>query len=162
MMHGDISNHSGMTFGFRCEDSLFKYRDSSLMDGLLNIVLGKINRAEVNPVVLRWMRYLYFQTEYSVSLVIDRENYTGRTKEFIESEQVPYNFVSLVVNRNTEVTSMLNSGELSFYVDTDYNRRKLVNSPYAIDIGEMDMVVPRVGGRNGRAFGGERVPVQTY
>lgn len=143
MRHGDISNVRGYVFGFRCEGSLLKYRDDGIVDFALNFMFGKSHRAEIDQRILGYMRHIYERTEHTVSLVVDRRNYTDELRSFLEDMNVPYNQVGLVVNRYTEITSMLNSGELSFYVDSDYNRRMLVNSQYAVDADGLDTIIRR-------------------
>ena len=76
MQHGDISNQRSFVIGFRCENSLLHYKDSSPSDKLLNIIKGKTKRAEIDQKVYSLMNYLYWNTEYTVMLVIDEENYT--------------------------------------------------------------------------------------
>ena len=82
MKHGDISNQRSFVIGFRCENSLLHYKDDTFMDKVKNSVKGKTKRAEVDQKVYSLMSYLYWNTEYTVMLVIDEKNYTDEAKEY--------------------------------------------------------------------------------
>ena len=64
-------------------------------------------------------------------------------KDMLEDMNIPYNQVGLVITNISEVTMMLNTGELSIYVDSCYNRRALVNSRYAVDVDEFNTMLRR-------------------
>ena len=81
MKHGELSNTVGYSFGFRCEDFLVHFKDATLVDKALNALFDKAKRAEVNEEVCSIMEYLYRNTEYTVDVVVDRENYTEAMKE---------------------------------------------------------------------------------
>lgn len=143
MLHGDISNQRSFAFGIRCEDCLFKFKDKNIKDKFLNVMKGKSHNAEIDKQVLSLMRYIYEQTEYTVVLVIDKKNYTDEMKDALEEMNVPYNQVGLVLTNISEVTMMLNTGELTYYVDSDYTRRSLVNSQYAVDVETFNSMLRR-------------------
>ena len=52
MLHGDISNQSGTTIAFRCEDFLIKFHNDTLTDKVVTFFAGKEKRAEVDNKVL--------------------------------------------------------------------------------------------------------------
>lgn len=143
MKHGDISNQRSFIIGIRCEDCLFKYNTKGVKDKILNIVKGKTHNAEIDQKVLSLMRYIYERTDYTISLVVDKENYTDELRDALDKLNVPYNQVGLVLKSISEVTMMLNTGELSFYVDSSYNRRTLVNSQYAVDVDTFNTMLRR-------------------
>lgn len=144
MLHGDISNQRSFMIGFRCEGSLLKYRDSHLGHKILNLVSGKFRRAEVDPEVLSLMRYLYWNTEYTVMLIIDDENYTDEAKEYLEN--FPYNQVANIKSIS-EVTMMLNTGEMSYYIDNNDTTRYKVQNRHAMTLQEFNSELRRNYGR---------------
>lgn len=143
MLHGDISNQRSFVIGVRCEDCLLKFKNKGVKDKFLNLLKGKSHNAEVDRRVLSLMRYIYENTDYTVSLVVDKENYTDELRDALEELNVPYNQVGLVLTNISEVTMMLNTGELSLYVDSCYNRRALVNSQYAVDVDTFNTMLRR-------------------
>lgn len=145
MKHNDISNQRSYCFGFRCEGSLFKYRDHSFTDKFLNIFGGKLHRAEINPVILSIMKYIYWNTEYTVMLVIDEVNYTEEAKEVLED--LPFNQVATVLRNISEVTMMLNTGEMSYYIDDNDESRYKVQSKYAVTSQEFNTLLRKNFGR---------------
>lgn len=143
MLHGDISNQRSFIIGVRCEDCLVKFKNKGIKDKFLNFIKGKAHNAEIDNQVLSLMRYVYENTEYTVSLIVDKENYTQELKDMLEDMNIPYNQVGLVITNISEVTMMLNTGELSIYVDSCYNRRALVNSRHAVDVDEFNTMLRR-------------------
>lgn len=141
MQHGDISNQRSFVIGFRCEDSLLRYRDDSLGDKILNTIKGKTNRAEVDQKVYSLMNYLYWNTEYTVMLIIDEKNYTKEAQEYLED--FPFNQVATVLKNISEVTMMLNTGELTYFVSEDILDRQRANSKYAVSVDEFNTILKR-------------------
>ena len=129
MLHGNISNQRSFVIGFRCENSLLQYKDDTLMDKVKNSVVGKTKRAEVDQKVYSLMNYLYWNTEYTIMLIIDEKNYTKEAEEFLAD--FPFNQVATVIKNISEVTMMLNTGELTYYVSDDIIDRQSVNSRFA-------------------------------
>ena len=76
MLKGDISNQQSYVIGFRCENNLLHFKDNNLRDKIGNTIKGKFKRAEVNEKVYSLMQYIYWNTEYTVVLIVDEENYT--------------------------------------------------------------------------------------
>lgn len=141
MLNGDISNERDFVIGFRCEGTLLKYKNNSPSDTLLNIILGKTKRAEINQKVFSLMNYIYWNTSYTVMLVIDEENYTKEAKEVLEN--FPFNQVATVIKNVSEITMMLNTGQMSFYVDDDPINRSYVSNIHAISSDELNKVLKR-------------------
>lgn len=137
MLHGDISNQRSFVIGFRCENSLLHYKDESIADKVLNSVRGKTKRAEVDPKVYSLMNYLYYNTEYTISLVIDEDNYTKEAQEYL------VDFPCNVITNCSEghLTSMLMTGELSYLIDNDIMRRSLINSRYCMSMDDFSKLL---------------------
>lgn len=140
MKNGDLSNQAGFTIGFRCVDFLVEYKESTFTDKVLNALLGKTKRAEVNESVRSYMEYLYRQTEYNVDLIIENKDYTEELKQLIDN--MPFNRVVLI-DKLSQVSTRLLTGDLSIYVDDDDYRRSLVNSQYAISFAQLNDYIKR-------------------
>lgn len=143
MMHGDISNQVRATFGFMCEDFLIEYKDNTVKDKLLNFIVGKTKRAEINPLVVSSMEYIYRQTEYNVDLLVSEEKYS-EFQPIITN--LPFNRVVLY-NKYSQISSRLLTGDLTYVIDNDDYRRGLFNSQYAITLSDLDTLIKR-GGRH--------------
>lgn len=141
MIHGDISNQRSFVIGFRCENSLLHYRDDTLKDKFVNSLVGKTKRAEVDQKVYSLMSYIYWNTEYTVMLVIDEKNYTKEAEEFLAD--FPFNQVATVIKNVSEVTMMLNTGELTYFVSDDIIDRQSVNSRFAVDTDTFNTILKR-------------------
>lgn len=141
MRHGDISNQQNFIIGIRCENCLLKYKEGSVKDSLLNFILGKNNRAEIDESVLGLMTYIYRRTEYVVDLVVDEENYTPQLQQLLD--EYPFNRVVLVHRNISEITTRLNTGDLSYYVDSDIMRLESVNSKYAVTVDRFNEILRR-------------------
>ena len=140
MKHGELSNTVGYSFGFRCEDFLIHFKETTLLDKAFNALFDKAKRAEVNEEVLSFMEYLYRNTEYTVDLVVDRENYTPELKKLLDD--MPFNRVVLV-DKPSQITTRLMIGDLTYYVDDSAERRSLVNSPHTRTLHELAQEIKR-------------------
>ena len=140
MKHGELSNTVGYSFGFRCEDFLIHFKDTTLLDKAFNALFDKAKRAEVNEEVLSFMEYLYRNTEYTVDLIVDRENYTPELKKLLD--EMPFNRVVLV-DKPSQITTRLMIGDLTYYVDDSAERRSLVNSPHTRTLSELAREIKR-------------------
>lgn len=140
MKHGELSNTVGYSFGFRCEDFLIHFKESTLLDKAFNALFDKARRAEVNEEVLSFMEYLYRNTEYTVDLVVDRENYTPELRKLLDD--MPFNRVVLV-DKLSQITTRLMIGDLTYYVDDSDERRSLVNSPHTRTLRELAQEIKR-------------------
>ena len=140
MKSGDLSNQAGFTIGFRCVDFLVKYKESTFTDRILNAVLGKTKRAEIDESVRSYMEYLYRNTDDNVDLIIEKKDYTEELKRLVDD--MPFNRVVLV-DKLSQISTRLLVGDLSLYVDDDDYRRSLVNSQYAISFSQLNDYIRR-------------------
>lgn len=145
VFRGDISNKRSYAFGFRCENSLLKYKDIHITDKFFNLFSGKTHRAEVNKDVYSLMEFIYWNTEYTIMLVIDERNYTEEAKNFLSN--FPFNQVVNVLKSPSEITMKLNTGELSYYIDDCESSRYKVQSKYAITSKDLNIILKRKYGR---------------
>ena len=141
MLRGDISNQRSFVIGFRCENSLLHYKDDTIVDKIFNGVKGKTKRADLDDKVYSLMNYIYWNTEYTVMLIIDEKNYTKEAQEFLSD--FPFNQVAIVLRNISEVTMMLNTGELTYYISNDTLDRNSVNSRYAVDVDTFNTILKR-------------------
>lgn len=141
MLRGDISNQQSYVIGFRCENSLLYFKDDNIKDKIANTIKGKFNRAEINDSVYSLMQYIYWNTEYTIVLIIDEENYTKEAREYLAD--FPFNRVGTVIKSISEVTMMLNTGLLTYYVSDDILDRQSVNSKYAVDTKTFNSMLKR-------------------
>ena len=140
MKRGDLSNQAGFTIGFRCVDFLVEYKESTFTDKVLNAIIGKTKRAEVNESVRSVMEHLYRNTEYNVDLIIEQKDYTEDLKRLVD--EMPFNRVVLI-DKLSQVSQRLLMGDLALYVDNDDYRRSLVNSKYAITLSQLHEYIKR-------------------
>lgn len=141
MLNNDMSNEVAYSFGFRCEDFLIHFKDTTLIDKALNTLFDKASRAEVDEEVSSFMEYIYRNTPYTVDLIVDRDNYTPAMKTLLSD--LPFNRVVLV-DKPSQITSRLMVGDLTYYVDDNAERRSLVNSPHAKTLKELTQELRKV------------------
>lgn len=135
MMHGNISNRVNISIGIMCSDTLIHYRDTTLKDKILNRVFGKTKRFDIDETVRATMEYIYRNTEYTVDLLIQDEEYS-KLKSLQFFSDMPYNRV-VIYTKLSQLTSRLLSGDLSYIVDNNAERRSQLNSNYAIPLSEL-------------------------
>lgn len=140
MRHGDLANTMGKVIAFRCEDCLIQYKTEGVANKILNALMGKLSRAEINETYRSTMEYFYRQTEYVVDLVVLRDNYTEDMKRMLED--IPFSRV-VVIDKESQISQRLLVGDLTLYVDDDDYRRSLVNSIYAIPLKDLPKYVRR-------------------
>lgn len=141
MLHGDISNQRSFVIGVRCENNLLHYKDDSIGDKIANALKGRTARAEIDQRVYSLMSYIYWNTEYTIVLIIDEKNYTKEAQDFLSD--FPFNQVGTVLKNISEITMMLNTGQLTYYVSDDILDRNSVNSKYAVSVDEFNTILKR-------------------
>lgn len=137
MQHGNISNQRSFVIGFRCEGTLLNLKEDKFSDKVLNTLFGKLKRADVNDKVLSFMNYIYNNTEYTISLVVDEKNYSKDLEDFLAD------FPCNVIHNCTigKLTSMLTTGELSYLVDDDIMNRSRINSKYCMSMDDFSVLL---------------------
>lgn len=141
MKNGDITNQGGYTIGVRCEDCLIKFKNEKVVDKLKNFFIGSALNAEVDEEVLSLIKHIYWNTEMNVTLVVDDKNFTPELQKVLED--LPYNQVFNVLRSISEVTSALNTGQLTYFVSNDINDRLNANSKYAVSTKEFNTILKR-------------------
>lgn len=143
MLHGDISNQSGYTIAFRCEDGLFKPKKGKFIELLQRIapkLKGRFIADSLNPEYLKTMEYLYRNTNFTIDVVILEDNYSPYIKHILQD--LPFNRV-IKIRNESNITTRLNVGDISLYVDEDEYRLSLVNSQFAIPIRKLNTKIKR-------------------
>lgn len=141
MLHGDISNQAGYTIAFRCEDSLFKPKKGKFVDIIQKLAPGLRSRFiadNLNTDYLRAIEYLYRNTEFTVDVVIQEDNYSAHIKHVLED--IPFNRVIKVRNQSA-IATRLNMGDITYYIDEDDYRRSLTNHRYAIPLSKLNTLL---------------------
>lgn len=135
MMHGDISNEVEDVVAFRVEDSILKFPT-----GLKKVFFGT-KGIKIDPDMQRLMETVYRRTPLTVDLVIENKNNTDAIRKLLE-DNVAFSRVVLI-NSELDISGRIMSGDISWYVDSNEERRLKVNSPYAIGINELYQIVVR-------------------
>ena len=126
MKHGDISNQVKATIAFRVED-LFNVKE----DSALNRILTRFKSGEINKNMYDFMYYLYRHTDMTVNLIIPKSLYKGKLKR--QFDDMPFNRL-LLITKETEIRQKLLTGEITFYVDNNEERRERMNSKFAVSL----------------------------
>lgn len=139
MKHKDISNLESYSFGVRVDGFLLKFKEDGLRNNVLNFFLGKGNRAEINEDALFFLNRVYRKTPFSAYLILESRYDSEKMQEFL-IDNFPFNELILVKNE-IHISTRLNVGEISYYVDDDANRRSLVNSTFALSLSQANSML---------------------
>ena len=142
VLHGDISNRDAETVALRCVGTLTTYLDTSFKDKVLNALSGH-KRVVVNEDVKSLVEYIYMSTDMRVVLVIFEDEYSDYLMDAIKD--VPYSEIARV-KRPSFISSKLNTGVISYYVDNDDKTRSLVNSQWTMPVNKIGRIL-RIRGR---------------
>lgn len=129
MKHGEISNQLPLVIAFRFEGTVAKLKTNKINDFLRNRLKLK-STYEFDNDVIDIMERIYYRTEYTVDLVVERSNYENCSWIF---EELPFSRV-IVMDRLSQITSRIIMGDVTYYVDNLENNRNQVNSKYAVDL----------------------------
>lgn len=139
MKNNDLSNSASVVIGVRCVGFLFEEQTEGVKNKILNALVGKQKRMVINEQVLRLLNYIFRETEYTVDLVVQEEEYTDYLRGLIDT--LPFNRVVLT-KRPSDISSRLNVGDLSYYVDTPANM-ELVNNKHCKTLEEIYQIIRR-------------------
>lgn len=134
MLHGDISNKKAPSILFRVDGLLVKYKEATLKDKLLNTILGKQKRAEIDTKVASTIKRTFRTTDYAIGVAVFENEWTKYSSALKEELiHLPIGDIHIISDYH-DITLMLDSGEYTFYVDSDIDKVTLVNSLYAIPL----------------------------
>lgn len=140
MMHGDISNIVSSSFGFRLDGFLLNTCSPQFtgMTGLINYLksrFGSVNDPLFNQQAVSVMSRISLKTEYSTPIIVDSTFVTKDVQELVD-DNLPYSSV-IIIEKQSDVTDLLNSGIITYYVDDSLDRISATNSPYAYTLNEV-------------------------
>jgi hypothetical protein len=130
LKNNNISNRVAPNIAFRVEDFLLEYKDKTILDDLSNLLTGKLYRAEKNKLVISTLYKILQHTDYTADLVMLKRNASDRVKERLDD--LPFSNLILVEDVD-EITLMLNTGRIKYYVDKK-ERLSRINNEYAISL----------------------------
>lgn len=141
MLHGDISNQSDLIIGVRIEDTLFNLPDNNIFDRLKSKIAG-YNVSETDEKVLGLINYILRSTDYSLKLIISEEVFNPVMRRRL-SKLGGLDELVLPVKSINEVSMLLLTGELSYYVDENEERRNCIISKYVLNFKEFNRFLIR-------------------
>lgn len=136
MKNGDISNQIPLVVAFRFEGTVANLKSSKFSTFLRNRFKVKTTY-DYNDDVLSVMERIYYRTEYTVDLVVERETYDNCKWIF---EDLPYSRI-IVMDKLSQVTSRILMGDITYYVDNLESNRIKVNSKYAVDLKTLSSIL---------------------
>ena len=77
----------------------------------------------------------------TVILFVDKKNYSKELEEYLA--EFPCNQIGVVLENISEVTMMLNTGLLTYFVTSSTLEKSLVNSTYAVTVEEFNIILKR-------------------
>ena len=140
MLNGDISNRAAPTIAFRVEDNLIQYKENTFKDKVLNFILGKEKRAEINPKVLKAIYYIFKHTDMSVDLVAYKDNVNDEFLTLLKD--VPYNRLK-IFEKEVSILIDLNVKEYDYFVDNNAERRSRIGHKNVIDLNDLYLLIRR-------------------
>jgi len=138
MRNGDLSNRSAPVIAFRVEDFLVRFKTNRLIDKVLNFIVGKERRAELDPDVVSALNFIFKHTDMTVELIVDKNNNTDELVKVIE--HLPYGRLT-PIRKPVEIAILLNVGDISYYVDNDEERISLVGHRHCITLEELNTLI---------------------
>lgn len=127
MLHNNISNKKAPSMLFRVEDFLVKYKEITTIDKVLNKIMGKHKRAKLNSRVTGSIHALFRTTDFTVGLVCFEKEWTKYPKDLRDTIifELPIEDIHLIGDY-TEINSILDTGEYTYYVDDNIDNHSLV------------------------------------
>lgn len=136
MLHGEISNELPLVIAFRFEGTVANLKTDKLNSFLRNKFKLK-STFELNRDVISIIERIYYRTEYTVDLVVERDNYDTLSWIF---DNIPYSRI-IVLDKPSQITARILMGDVSYYVDNVENNRNAINSRYAVDLKGLSSVL---------------------
>lgn len=128
MLHGDISNKKAPSILFRVDGLLVKYKTATRKDKLLNIIIGKHKRAEIDTRVASTLKRTFRATDYSIGVAVLESEWTKYSSELKEELiHLPIGDIHLIRDHH-DISLMLDSYEYTLYIDDNEENLSLVNS----------------------------------
>lgn len=144
MLNNNISNRKAPSILFRVEDFLVKYRETTTIDKILNKLIGKHKRAELNEEVVDAIDKLFRVTDFTVGLVCFQSDWNKLPKDLREiiTLGMPVADVHLV-HDNLAIEHLLQSGKYLFYVDDNLDNHTLVGWNRCFTLSQLNTVIKK-------------------
>lgn len=147
MRHGDISNKSAPTIAFRVEDLIVRYHEpntfSRLIVSRINPVKERRKRAYLDPHMLYMLSRIFRDTNLTSDLVIAKDCVDCEwIIEDLLKVYVPHAHIH-IVEKPTEITSLIYRGDFMYYVDPIPERASLVNHRACITVYEANVMIQK-------------------
>lgn len=129
MKHGDISNQLPLVIAFRLEGTVANLKSSKINKFLRNKLKLK-STFEINSNVIAIMERIYYRTEFTVDLVVERETYDNCSWIF---DNLPFSRI-IIMDKLSQITTRILMGDITYYVDNNADNRSQVNNSNAVDL----------------------------
>ena len=141
MLGNDISNRKAPSMLFRVEDFLVEYRETTTIDKVMNKIIGKHKRAELNEEVCDTIDLIFRQTDFSVGLVCMKQDWGKFPKDMrdIIIQGLPVSDIHLVQDA-LDIDRLLNTGEYAFYVDDNLENHSLVGHNRCVTLKQINAI----------------------
>lgn len=144
MINGDISNRKAPSMLYRVEDFLVKYRETTTIDKVLNKLIGKHKRAELNEDVVFSIETVFRLTDFTVGLVCMQEDWVKLPKDLRDIIIMGMPIADLhLVSDYWDISNLLNSGQYAFYVDDNLENHSLVGHNRCITLKQLNSIAKK-------------------
>ena len=145
MIHGDISNRKAPSMLFRVEDFLVKYRETTTLDKVLNKLIGKHKRAELNEDVCYAIDSIFRTTDFTVGVACIQSDWTKLPKDLRDIILIGLPIADVhLVNDVNDIRILMNSGQYAFYVDDNSENHALVGHNRCVTLNQI-MTIAKKG-----------------
>ena len=128
MKNGDISNQTAPLVLIRLEDTILFEQNKTLKDKVRNLIVGKLHNSLVDVGALSYAMKLSKDTEYTVSLGLDKKAYI-KPSTFNLSE-----FYIETLDGIDHIKFLLESRIIDYYLDENKERISLLSNDRAMSI----------------------------
>ena len=129
MKHGEISNQLPLVIAFRLEGTVANLKSSKISKFLRDKLKLK-STFELNDNVIAIMERIYYRTEFTVDLVVERDTYDNCSWVF---DDLPFSRI-IIMDKLSQITTRILMGDITYYVDNNANNRSQVNNSNAVDL----------------------------
>ena len=142
MQYGDLSNRASHVIAFRLEDFLLvKEPNNKFLDKVKEVIAGNYSMSELDPQVMGAINHIYRNSDMTTYLIKDRETKLNEyEKELVD--RVYYGMIVEVV-KPVDITRMLITGEIAYYVDSKPSRMSQVSNDKCITLVELNDIIRR-------------------
>lgn len=144
MLNNNISNRKAPSMLFRVEDFLVKYRETTTIDRMLNKLIGKHKRAELNEEVVDAISKVFRVTDFTVGLTCIKQDWDKLPKDMKEVILLGLPIADLhLIHDHLDIERLLNSGQYTFYVDDNEEHHSLVGHNRCIFLSQLNTIIKK-------------------